>query len=345
VTPSDVGIIKDFVESHGFDRAYHPGIKAADANRNNILRRPYLYEAAIALLGSGRATFMRDYKFHVEPASDDRPYFFRFFKWRMLPELITLGRAGGAQLVEWGYLILIATLVQAVIASLIVILLPLWTLRRGERAKVDGERPARLVVYFFALGLAFLFIEIAFIQRFTLFLSHPLYAVAVVLCAFLVFAGFGSGFADRLDHRWPRLVGSVTLSSPIAVAVAGIVVTAGVYLLLLPVLFEWALPLPQPAKVVISIVLIAPLAFCMGMPFPLGLKRVSDRAPRWVPWAWGINGCASVLSAILATLLAIHFGFTLVVALAMALYVIAAAAFATRDGRSEVRCDAMKSRP
>ncbi len=92
--------------------------------------------------------------------------------------------------------------------------------------------------------------------------------------------------------------------------------------------------MPQPAKVAISIVLIAPLAFCMGMPFPLGLRQVSDRAPDWVPWAWGVNGCASVISAILATLLAIHFGFTLVVALAMALYAVAAATFATLDGRS-----------
>jgi hypothetical protein len=103
--------------------------------------------------------------------------------------------------------------------------------------------------------------------------------------------------------------------------------------------------LPQPAKVAIAVALIAPLAFCMGMPFPLGLKRVSERAPRWVPWAWGINGCASVLSAILATLLAIHFGFTLVVALAMALYVLAAAAFTTRHGRSGAHAEPINPRP
>jgi len=64
----------------------------------------------------------------------------------------------------------------------------------------------------------------------------------------------------------------------------------------------------------------APLAFLMGMPFPLGLRRLATSAPGWIPWAWGINGCASVLSAVLATVLAIHLGFTAVVALAAGLY-------------------------
>ncbi|MCZ6606924.1 MAG: SAM-dependent methyltransferase, partial [Alphaproteobacteria bacterium] len=115
---------------------------------------------------------------------------------------------------------------------------------------------------------------------------------------------------------------------PISLAVAGIILFAGVYLALLPALFGWLMPEPAPVKILVSVVLIAPLAFFMGMPFPLGLRRVADEAPRLVPWAWGVNGCASVLSAVLASLLATHVGFTVVVALAMGLYGIAALAFA-----------------
>ena len=77
-------------------------------------------------------------------------------------------------------------------------------------------------------------------------------------------------------------------------------------------------------RILLSVVLIAPLAFFMGMPFPLGLRRLAEEAPDFVPWAWGINGFASVVSAVLATLLAIHFGFTVVIALALLLYVAAA---------------------
>jgi hypothetical protein len=195
----------------------------------------------------------------------------------------------------------------------------------------------RVGIYFLTIGLAFLFVEIASIQRFILFLGHPVYATAVVLCGFLVFAGLGSGTSPRLaawvgpgrasvtTRGWrgrlqPRL-GALDL------AVAGIVVVALLYLLILPPLFRLLTALPDAPKIAIALLLIAPLAFCMGMPFPLALSRVSAWAPGLVPWAWGINGCASVLSAILAALLAMNVGFTYVILIAITLYLVAAAAF------------------
>jgi hypothetical protein len=154
-------------------------------------------------------------------------------------------------------------------------------------------------------------IEIAFIQKFILFLGHPLYAVAVVLSAFLVFAGLGSAISARLR-------------APVSRPVAGIVAISLVYLFLLPPLFQWSMPLHDVSKIMLSTVLIAPLAFLMGMPFPLGLSRVARHSAALIPWAWGVNGCASVLSAIFATILAIHAGFIVVVLLAVVLYVLAA---------------------
>jgi len=100
-------------------------------------------------------------------------------------------------------------------------------------------------------------------------------------------------------------------------------------------LFQQLMGLADSIKVVISVFLIAPLAFCMGMPFPLGLSRVANNIPNFIPWAWGINGFASVISATLATLLAIEFGFTAVVLFALGCYIAAAAIFANdslRDG-------------
>lgn len=80
-------------------------------------------------------------------------------------------------------------------------------------------------------------------------------------------------------------------------------------------------------KTPISVLLIAPLAFFMGMPFPLGLSRVAQESPGFIPWAWGANGCASVLGAILATMLSIHFGFKMVIGLAVMLYFFSAVVF------------------
>ncbi len=303
-TDREIGDIREFGSTRSFDTAYFPGITRTDANRFNLLDRPWLHDGIQAMLGDAADQFFRDYKYFVEPATDDRPYFSHFFKWQSLPELLAMRTAGGAGLIEWAYLIVVATLLQAAAAGGLLILLPL---PRVERTWTGG---ARYGSYFLLLGLAFLFVEIAFIQKFTLFLSHPLYAVAVVLASFLVFAGIGSACSGRVGGR---------------PAFAGIAAIAAVYLLALPALFRWSIGFGDGLRVLISVLLIAPLAFFMGMPFPLGLRRVADQAPDFVPWAWGINGFASVVAAVLATLLAVHLGFTGVIVLAIALYAAAAA--------------------
>jgi len=325
----DLAETRAFARNRSFDLVYLPGMSPRDANRYNVLSEPYFYEGAAAIAGPKRASFIERYKFDLRPATDDRPYFFDFFRWRAFNELLELRAQGGAALLDWGYLILFATLLQACVLSVVLILLPL---RIWRGAPAPGRDRRRVLTYFFTIGFAFFFVEVASIQRFMLFLNHPIYAVAVVLAAFLVFAGLGSGVAPRLaprlegpradDIRW---LARLPRFSALELAVAAIGVLAIVYLLVLPPLFRWLMPLGDASKIAITIIFIAPLAFWMGMPFPLALERVSKRLPALVPWAWGVNGCASVLSAVLATLLAMNVGFTVVVLLAVMLYVLAAA--------------------
>jgi len=324
---AEIGRVQAFVHRWGFDTAWYPGMSEAEANRTNRLREPYFFEAAVRLAGAGREQFLHDYKYALQPATDNRPYFFHFFKWRVLPEILALRGQGGMPLLEWGYLVLVATLLQALLASAVLILLPLLALRRRGRAAVESVGRGRVFVFFAAIGLAFLFIEIAFIQRFTLLLHHPLYAVATTLTGFLVFAGLGSHWSQR----WTR---DRRQSRGIAWAVAGI---AGISLAWLVLLHTWPATLmvwPLPARFVLILCMIAPLAFCMGLPFPLGLSRLAERDPAYLPWAWGVNGCASVISAVLATLLAIHFGFGVVILLAVLLYGIAALMVTGSDRRA-----------
>jgi spermidine synthase len=316
----DIAAIKAFCAERWFDVAFYPGMPPQEANRYNVVERPDLYDGATALLGPGREEFLRDYKFDVSAATDDKPHFFHFFKWRSLPELLSLKEQGGLPLLEWGYPVLVATLAQSVLASLLLIAAPVaWVTRRGrgrhERRPVTASR-LRVLVYFMAIGFAFMFIEIAFIQKFVLFLSHPLYAVAVVLFAFLLFAGIGSAVSRRLTAG----------EFPIAIVVLAITLSAALCLTVLPWLFQHAMRLPDAARIAISAALIAPLAFFMGTPFPTGLATVEAGDPWLVPWAWAINGCASVIGAVLATLLAIHLGFTAVVVAALLLYGVAAGA-------------------
>jgi spermidine synthase len=313
----DVERIRSFVQERSFDPVYYPGMPASEANQSNILERPYFYEGAQALLGPERDRFVARYKFDLTPATDDRPYFFDFFRWRALPEIAALAAQSGPALLDWGYLILFATLVQAAFLSLLLVLLPLWL---WSPCRLRAAEQWRIGLYFSLIGLAFLFVEIASIQRFTLFLSHPLYAIAVVLAGFLVFAGLGSGAAAGLDRR----LRDRSAPGALELAVAAIAILSIAYVFGLPMLFRGLMALPDVAKIALSLVLVAPLAFFMGMPFPLVLARVRTHAPDFVPWAWAINGCASVMSAIAATLLTMGFGARAVVLTAAALYLLAA---------------------
>ena len=319
---SDIAALERFADSRAFDTVYYPSMPADRANRFYQLDRPWFHEGVQALLGPEPGRFVARYKFDITAATDERPYFFNYFRWPVFLEAMALRERGGAALVEWGYLVPAATLAQALLAGCLLIVLPL------ALAGPDwpGGAGLRAGAYFFLLGLAFLLVEIAFIQKLTLFLGHPLYAIAVVLAGFLVFAGIGSGLSATLARRIGR-------RAAIGVAITGIVGVALAWLFLLPLLFDQWLALGDAARIALSLLLIAPLAMFMGMPFPLGLAGLADGMPGFIPWAWGLNGFASVLSAALATLLAIEFGFSAVVVLALLLYAGAAwLAPGTRSG-------------
>jgi hypothetical protein len=325
-TPAEIATLETFSRTRSFDADFYPGIQPGQANRYNVLDTSWFHDGAVALLGRERDAFVERYKFAIAPATDDQPHFFHFFRWRTLPEFFALKEQGGLPLLEWGYPVLIATLLQALGAGLLLIVLPLWIGGRGVAHDRPGGPPrARIALYFAALGFAFMFVEIAFIQKFILFLAHPLYAVAVVLCAFLAFAGLGSRYSPRIAAE-----GNRRARHPLAWLAAAIAGIALIYLLALPAIFRLLMPLPGLARIAISVALIAPLAFAMGMPFPLGLARLATRDDALVPWAWGINACASVIAAVVATVLAIHLGFSAVIVLAVLLYAVAAVAWRWR---------------
>ncbi len=304
-----------FARQRSFDVAWFPGIEREQVNRYNRLASPIFFTAAQQIL-SGNSDFINNYKFDLMPATDDRPFFHFYFKWQTFRELFKLREQGGMPLMEWGYLILIATLLVSVLVSVLLILIPLWVFNnRGARFD-PGLRQRDVVLYFFSIGLAFLMIEIAFMQKFILFLRHPIYSIAVTLTAFLVFAGSGSHVSQELARHFGK-------QRLLEISCLGLLFIGLLYLFMLGSVFETFSDQSLLVRGMISMVLIAPLAFFMGMPFPLALSNLAEHAEGYIPWAWGINGCASVISASLATLLAIHFGFNSVILLALLLYLFA----------------------
>lgn len=322
IGPEQRDAIRRFSDERFLDLSYYPGIEADRLNRFTLLEEELYHEAAQAILSPAREAFYRDYLFDVRPATDDRPYFFRFLKWSSLPRLYQELGVEWAPFVEWGYVVLIATLVQGGLAGAVLILLPLALLAR--RPEVRGAK-AWTLLYFCCLGAAFMFIEIGFMQIFMRFLAYPIYAVTVVLAAFLVFSGFGSLAAGRLSAHPPQRVA--------AAAVAGIALASAAYLIFLPAVFAAGAGWSDPLKIAVSILLLAPLAFFMGMPFPTAMQLLSSRAPALLPWAWGVNGCASVIGATGATFTAIHLGFKLLLAIAVGVYIVSVLALIRLSGR------------
>ncbi|MGH8537076.1 MAG: SAM-dependent methyltransferase [Gammaproteobacteria bacterium] len=305
--------LREFCRARSFDLAYLPGMKAHESNRYNLLPEPYFFTGAEALLGDAAGAFLDRYKFDIKPATDDRPYFFQWFKWPVLKEAFASRGAGGYALLDLGYLVLLATLIQALALSVLLISLPLRFINRRGPSGPKALK-VKLACYFLAVGLGFMLIEVGFFQRFVLYLSHPLYAMSVVLTGFLIFGGAGSMTLAR----------QATPQAAVTRAVTAIVVITLIYQATLPMLFAATLAWNDAVKIAITLLVIAPLAYFMGRPYPAALRTMSERAPLLIPWAWGINGCASVLGAVLAMVISIELGLSAVVYLAAILYLLAA---------------------
>jgi hypothetical protein len=317
---SQVSRVRDFIDAQGFDPVHYPGMRAQEAGRFHAVAGNEESAGARALLSPAAADYLDAYKFDIAPARDDRPYFGNFFKWATLPELWRLRAQGAAVLLESGYLLLLAALVQALPLALLLVVMPLLALPHGTA--IGGLVRWRAAVYFTSLGLAFLLIEIACLSRLTLLVGDALLAIGTGLTGFLLFAGAGSVFAQRWSSRSTHAMAEVTRRAVVAIAIA---LTWHFAAFALALGFGTALSAWSRAG--LGLLTIAPLAFAMGLPFPLGLTRLARCAPSFVPWAWGLNGCASVVAAIAALLLAIAVGLTTTLLVALALYVVAACAW------------------
>jgi Spermine/spermidine synthase domain len=261
-----------------------------------------LYGAIMKKVGEG--TFPA-----ITLPTDDRPYYFsaewvKFF--RGVPT------AKPVQDMLGGY----ARFMGIVIAlSLLAIALPVLVMRRGGHGV---RRTFGTVVYFFALGFCFMFLEIGLIQKTTIVVEHPAYSVAVVLAGLLISSGIGSLSSERLG--W-------TVGKNVAVAAVAIAVIGTTYAFTLDGIFHAMLGLPFVARMLGVALVIAPLGIAMGMLFPSGLRALGKDAGGLVPWAIAANGLASVIGSVLSLPFAVMFGFTALLLGGVALYTLGCLAF------------------
>ncbi len=302
--------IRDFAASLNFDPLLLADLRPGERERYNQLQDQD-YFAYIDTLVSGPAEqFVRRYPFNLSPATDNRPFFHQFLELRTIRRLCDLYGCGQIPYLEIGSVLAAATLIQIVLFSTVLIVLPLASL--GWRG--GGRRWTFL--YFAGTGVGFMFFEIALIQQLILYLGLPVYAAALGLASLLIYSGLGSYFSgvlasDRVAAR------------RIAHFIAGLILVCALFLM---PLFGWTMGWPLAIRIIIVLMLMGPPAFCMGMMFPFGLRQLSGASQSHIPWAAGIDSCLSVSATAVATLLALRTGFTVVMVIAAAAYLLVALA-------------------
>ena len=280
---------------------------------------------------SPRLEFIRNYPFNLAPVTDDGPFFFFTFKTRGALHALRM-RLAHKEVVEFDGLknnlaveILGMLLIISIVAVLSFLVGPLALHSTAQRQHLVP------LLYFVAIGLGYILVEIALIQRFVLFLGHPTYALTVVLFLML----FSSGIGSVVSRRWLYETWRVRR---VLAAIMGLV---ALYVFVLQALLGFLVGLPFWTKLLMSAALLAPLGFLMGMPFPTGLRVIAGKgsALRSAPlehfsepadnslieWAWAMNAASSVLGSVLAMVLAIHLGFKAALAFAAGAYLLATA--------------------
>ncbi|MDD5475975.1 MAG: hypothetical protein PHU03_05625 [Syntrophales bacterium] len=301
-----------FAETLGFDRTWIPGKGPALNDSYHVMEDDRLNDGFIAIIGGRDEEFIESYPFMIDVPTDDRPFFHQFLRLNRLPETMKLTGGSALVLMETGSFIVVITVLLLAAVTFFLILAPLLYV---EGAAGGKRAPFFVFLYFSSLGLGFMFLEIMWIQRLTLFWGHTLYSAAGVISALLCGMGIGSIAAPRISPS------KASLSSILIILLCVVAASH----LLLPPLFQASLGLPGYLKWLLGFCVIAVPAFIMGMPFPLALRRVAESHSSLAPWAWGINGFFSVLAPPLAVLAAINCGFAAVGWLALAAYGVALA--------------------
>jgi hypothetical protein len=302
---TEISNIRSFCEERLFDPAVLPGLDTSERARYHQFEDGIFFSYLEKIMsGKERERLYDEYAFNIRPATDNKPYFSQFIKLNKLGNMSGSFSSRSIPFIELGYLVLVATLAQVLLLSFTLILLPLF--------RIGWKAPGKFstFLYFSGIGLGYMFVEMIFIQRFILYFGSQVYSASAVITTMLFFSGLGSYASGYFQKTRKRLL----------LVFAGIIVLLLLYSFLLTPILQQTASFSLIFKIFLLLLLVAPPAFLMGIPFPSGLLMVSRVHDAHIPWAWGINGCTSVVSTALATLVSVELGFSWVMIIAAAAY-------------------------
>jgi hypothetical protein len=270
--------------------------------------------------------FERNYRYDISAVDDNRPFFFYTVQPRDIGDFL---RHASRLSVDYRVNSAVPLVFGLLIVSLLATGMMLWLPRLLLGSRLPTDKGAlRFLWYFIFIGTGYILIQVALVQKFVLFLGHPTYALTVIIFSMLLSSGLGSYFSRRIAQGSDRRLSLVLALVAALVAVLAVSVSP---------LLGAGVGLPLPVKFLISVLLIAPPGFFMGIPFPTGLGRLEGMHKPSVRWAWSLNAAASVLGSVAAIVLAIYLGLRETLLIGGAMYLCALAALrlsrqATRPG-------------
>lgn len=283
--------MKEFCVENSFDPFLYPGIMAKERSALNEIENSQIFAFTDSILNENAKNMILEYPYNIAAPTDNKPYFHQFLKNEKLSLLFRKKDQSSFQ--ELGYFVLVVSFLIISILALIFILLPLFSIHKKKKVS------SWVLLWFAGIGFAYMFVEIVLIKQFILFLGQSVFSASAVISVMLVSSGFGSLYTSKIVLKRNNLV-----------KITGLIVLVLIsYSLLLNPLLKIGLSLPFYIKILLSFFIIAIPGFIMGMPFPMGLKMTNSMEKTHIPWAWGINGCVSVISAGLAAILAIELGY------------------------------------
>jgi hypothetical protein len=262
---------------------------------------------------AGLDHFFAAFPFNITPTTDNDPFFYHFARYGTVLKDYTHPLSSVDRENAVGERVLVLLLGLSVVIATVFLLLPFVKVRREWRAL---PRKGVSGIYFAGLGLGFIFFEITLLQLLNLFLGYPTYALTIVLMSLLVFTGIGALLSHRITNR----------KRAVPILFVGVAAMFVFYLAGLTPLTNSLLDLALAARIAVSFAVLAPLGLCLGMFMPIGLTQVAQLSefPReYVAWGWAVNGFASVVGAALATILAMIYGFDVVLFAGLVAYLIA----------------------
>ena len=257
----------------------------------------------------------------ISPPTDDKPFFFLM---NLYQDIFDPSLYGGAENRVQPVLVLFTLAIAVLVLTAACILLPLVV--TTSRQTLQGMTP--FVVFFCGIGLGFLLIEIAQLQRLTVFLGHPTYALSVVLFSLLIFSGIGSLLTERVVN--PGLRPALLLPF---VVLLGVLIAAGIATPWVTHSYDGA---TTPVRIFTATAMLAPIGLMMGMPFPIGMKLASLRENAPTAFFWGANGATSVLASVLGVAISLQWGISIAFWVGVACYAAAALALGRVVARGRI---------